>query len=92
MYATFSNTSISPGQFYTSNRVTWPTPFHDGGSFSCQNNASYSGRWGDYSAAAPDIPGVKGTPATWGSGMYVRSSGLWGTCISANAYAGDGTI
>ncbi len=91
MYATFSNTGTSPGQFYTSNRVTWNTPFHDGGIFSCQANNAYSGRWGDYSAAAPDIPGVKGVPRTWGSGMYTAAGG-WGTCISANAFKSDGDL
>jgi hypothetical protein len=93
MYATFASSvfNLSPGQFYTSNRVTWETPFHDGGVFSCQNNAAYNqGRWGDYSAAAPDIPGVNHSPATWGSGMYIQPSGLWGTCISANAFVSDG--
>lgn len=91
MYATFSNTGTSPGQFYTSNRVTWETPFHDSGIFSCQSNNAYSGRWGDYSAAAPDIPGVKNAPATWGSGMYTAAGG-WGTCISANQFKSDGDI
>ena len=85
MFATFSsyNSNISPGMFVTSNRVSWPTPFHDGGYFTCQNNANYTqGRWGDYAAAAPDIPGVGSVPATWGSGMFIQANGAWGTCIS----------
>jgi hypothetical protein len=87
MFANFSNTSTSPGTFYTSNRVTWPTPFHDAGTFACVNNANYTqGRWGDYTAAAPDIPGTSNSPAVWGSGMYVQPSGAWGTCIAANKF------
>jgi hypothetical protein len=87
MFATFASGSsnISPGQFYTSNRVSWLTPFHDSGIFACQNNHSYGqGRWGDYSAVAPDDPGTTPAkiPAVWGSGMYVQSNGAWGTCIA----------
>src|SRR5271165_2190997 len=91
MYAAFSSTSLSPGEFYTSNRVSWETPFHDSGIFACQNNAAYSyGRWGDYSAGAPDIYGKFGDqPAMWGSGDYVQPSNTWGTCISSNRYVAD---
>jgi hypothetical protein len=89
MFATFSSSgsgfNISPGQFYTSNRVSWLTPFHDAGIFSCVNNAAYTQfRWGDYAAAAVDIPGGHKDPATWGSGMYVQKNSNWGTCIAAN--------
>jgi hypothetical protein len=87
MFATFSSTSTSPGMFYDSNRVSWQTPFHDSGVFACQNNASYTqGRWGDYSAAAPDFAEHTNETATWGSGMYILSTGNWGTCIAANRY------
>jgi hypothetical protein len=87
MFAEFSNNTLSPGMFYTSNNVSWASPFHDGGTFACQNNASYGqGRWGDYNAASPDEPGTnpKNVAATWGSGMYVQPSGSWGTCIAGN--------
>lgn len=93
LFATFSSRgdflNRSPGQFYASNRVSWLTPFHDAGTFSCQNNAAYNpgneGRWGDYAAAAPDDPGSNPSKiaATWGSGMYVQATGNWGTCIAA---------
>jgi hypothetical protein len=88
MFATFASQSsnISPGQFYASNRVSWLTPFHDSGIFSCQNNAAYGqGRWGDYAAVAVDDPGtnVKNIPAVWGSGMYIQPNGNWGSCIAA---------
>lgn len=86
MFATFSNTGVSPGEFYTSNRVSWPFPFHDGGIYSCVNDAAYTQfRWGDYGAASPDDPGTnpKNVPAVYGSGMYVQPSGAWGTCIAA---------
>jgi hypothetical protein len=87
MFATFSSNyfGITPGQFYTSNSVSWLFPFHDGGIYSCVNNAPYTQfRWGDYAAVAVDYPGTNNDPATWGSGMYVQPSGAWGTCISAN--------
>lgn len=87
MFATYSSQSTSPGTFYTSNRVTWQKPLHDAGTFSCQLNNNYNGRWGDYSAAAPDIPGSSNQPAIWGSGMYVASTGSFGTCIAANRFA-----
>jgi hypothetical protein len=89
MFATFSSRgdafNISPGQFYASNAVSWLTPFHDSGIFSCVNDAAYTQfRWGDYAAVAVDYPGLNNDPATWGSGMYVQTNGAWGTCISAN--------
>jgi len=85
MFATFSNTGVSPGQFYTSNPVSFLFPFHDGGFYSCVNDASYNQfRWGDYDAVAVDYPGINNDSAVWGSGMYVQSSGAWGTCIAAN--------
>jgi hypothetical protein len=92
----FSNRSISPGTAYTSNRVTWPTPFHDGGIFLCQNQAFYNpniqagGRWGDYTGTAIDLLNTDGTPsitpAFWFSGMFVKNNGNWSTCIGANTY------
>lgn len=90
MFATFSNTGTSPGMFYQSNRVSSTALPHDSGIFSCQVNHAYTGggggvaRWGDYSAAYPDEPGKGNIPGTWGSGMFVQSSGLWGTCITEN--------
>jgi hypothetical protein len=90
MFANYSNTGTSPGTFYDSNRVSWQTPFHDSGVFACQNNGAYTQtRWGDYTAAAPDFNNtqvVGQSTAIWGSGMYVLSSGNWGTCIAANKY------
>jgi hypothetical protein len=84
MVANFSNGSSSPGTFLTSGRVTF-LGLHDGGYFIAQNNNSYTqGRWGDYTAAAPDFAGP--LPAVWGSGMYLPSSNAWGTVIGSNAY------
>ena len=77
--------NYSPGTVYTSVRVTWQ-PFHDGGTFACQNNTSYSeGRWGDYTATAIGCTGCA-TPTTWFSGMYVQSNHQWGTCVAANKF------
>lgn len=86
MFATFSSQSVSPGLFYTSNRVTWQTPLHDSGIFACQTNNTYNGRWGDYNAASPDVPGYLNQPAVWGSGMYVASSNNFGTCIAGSRF------
>jgi hypothetical protein len=99
MVFNFSNRSISPGTAYTSNRVTWPTPFHDGGFFLCQNNRFYNQfRWGDYTATAIDLlnPAQLGAPAGgtpsrfpafWFSGMFVKGNGHWSTCIGANTFS-----
>lgn len=91
MTATYSSGATTPSMYYTSNRVTWQTPFHDSGFYECSNTASYgtsasAARWGDYAAAAPDIPGTADEPAMWFSGMYVQSAGVWGTCIAENKY------
>lgn len=87
MFANFSDTSVSPGTFYDSNRVSWQKPFHDAGTFSCVNNEPYTQtRWGDYTAAAPDYNNHTQETAIWGSGMYLPSSNLWGTCIAATRY------
>jgi len=99
MVFNFSNRSISPGTAYTSNRVIWPTPFHDGGFFLCQNNRFYNQfRWGDYTATAIDLlnPAQLGAPAGgtpsrfpafWFSGMFVKGNGHWSTCIGANTFS-----
>jgi hypothetical protein len=99
MVFNFSNQNNAPGTAYTSNRVTWPTPFHDGGLFLCQNNVFYSqDRWGDYTATAIDLlnaaqpnASAGGTPARnpafWFSGMFVKNNGQWSTCIGANTFS-----
>lgn len=92
MVFNFSNRSVSPGTAYTSNRVTWPTPFHDGGIFLCQFQKFYNqGRWGDYTATAIDLLNANGTPsifpAFWFAGMFVNSNGNWSTCVGANAFS-----
>jgi hypothetical protein len=81
-FATFSNNSITPGTFYFTNQASYATPPHDGGIFACQRQNAWSGRWGDYQAAAPDEPGTGRIAAVWGSGMYVAGSNIWGTCIA----------
>jgi hypothetical protein len=90
MTANYSDRNTYPGTFIDSNRVTWPTPFHDFGNFICDAANPYTqGRWGDYTATAPDNE-VKGTgsiyPASWSSGMYVPSNNTWGTCVAASGY------
>ncbi len=87
MFANISGKSNSPGIIYTTNRVSWQTPFHDSGIYACQKNAAYSqGAWGDYTAAAPDYNEKSGSTAFWGSGMYLLSDGNWDTCIAANRF------
>ena len=99
MVFNFSNRTTSPATAYTSNRVTWPTPFHDPGFFLCQNNAVYNqGRWGDYTGTAPDLLNsaqlgapAGGTPTRypgfWFAGMFVKNNGNWSTCIGANTFS-----
>jgi hypothetical protein len=87
MFANYSDKSRSPGTIYSTNRVSWQTPFHDVGFFSCQTNSSYTqSLWGEYTAAAPDYNEKAGSTAFWGSGMYLLSDGNWDTCIAANRY------
>jgi hypothetical protein len=95
LYATFASAgnqfNTSPEQFYDTHRVSNIGSFVDSGIVSCGNFQNYSGRWGDYSAAAPDDPGTnpKNRAATWGSGMYVNGVNTWGTCI-AGVHPQDG--
>jgi hypothetical protein len=102
MVFNFSKRSTSPGTGYTSNRVTWPTPFHDGGIPLCQSDVVYTGSsppraWGDYTATAPDLLNAAGlgapaggtpsrNPAFWFAGMFVKDNGQWSTCIGANRF------
>jgi hypothetical protein len=85
-WATFASNAISPGPFYVTNNVTWPASSfpHDGGSFACVNDYSWSGRWGDYNAVALDEPGKNNVAAIWGSGMDLVNTNTWGSCIAAN--------
>jgi hypothetical protein len=91
MVFNFSSGAIFPGTAYTSNRVTWQQPFHDSGIFLITGQGFYGqGRWGDYTATAPDLLAGNGTPQTvpafWFSGMFSRSDGAWGTAIGKNAF------
>jgi hypothetical protein len=65
MVYNFSDQNNYPITRYTSNRVTWPTPFHDNGNDSCVNSAFYGQfYWTEYLATAIDLLNTDGTPST----------------------------
>ena len=90
----YSDLSVNPGTAFVSRRVTQATnTLHDGGIFLAQQNVFYGQvRWGDYTAAAPDLSGPFGINTgdggrkVWFSGMFVDGAGNWATQIGANKF------
>jgi hypothetical protein len=87
MVFAYSTDTVYPSGVYTSRRVTFGDNLMDGaGTYLEGGQASVTGRWGDYSATAPDF-----TNATrgllWFSVGYAPSSGSWGTVIGAAQYS-----
>jgi hypothetical protein len=85
------SSSIFPGTFYASRRVTQAqNTMHDGGSVLVAGLALYDPinqrRWGDYTGTAVDFSNPKAT-ALWFSGMFVKSNGFWGTQIGTNKFS-----
>jgi hypothetical protein len=81
----FSSDAAYPGTVWTSRRVTYGDSLMDGGGAYLEGGAaSVSGRWGDYSATAPDLSGALGV--MWFSAQYATSSGGWGTVIGSAEY------
>jgi hypothetical protein len=83
----FSSDSAYPGMVYTSRRVTYGDSLMNGvGTYLVSGSAFYGqGRWGDYTATAPDLT-IANAPKMWFGGMYANSSGNWGTAIGAAQY------
>ncbi|HEY4815046.1 MAG TPA: hypothetical protein VIH58_10240 [Chthoniobacterales bacterium] len=82
----FSNDANYPGTVYTSRRVTYGDSLMDGaGTYMEDGSGGVSGRWGDYTATAPDFT-VANLGLLWFSAQYATSSGGWGTVIGAGEY------
>lgn len=81
----FSRDTDYPGTVWTSRRVTYGTSLMDGaGTYLVDGSAGVSGRWGDYTATAPDLSGNIGL--LWFSAQYATSSSGWGTVIGSAEY------
>jgi hypothetical protein len=83
----YSTTNDYPGMIYTSKRVSYTDGNMNGvGNFLVSGAAFYGqGRWGDYTATAPDLT-IANYPTMWFAGMYANSSGNWGTAIGEARY------
>lgn len=83
----YSTDAAYPGMVYTSRRVTYGDSLMDGpGTYLVGGSGTgVSGRWGDYSATAPDFT-IATRGLLWFSAQYAPSSGSWGTAIGAVKY------
>ena len=83
----FSSDAAYPGMVYTSRRVTYGDSLMDGVGIYLVSGAAFygEGRWGDYTATAPDLTTAQ-KPEMWFAGEYANSSGLWGTAIGGANY------
>jgi len=86
MEYTYSDNNIYPEMAVTGRRVTYVDSNMNGAGFVVAGgNGLYTqGRWGDYSAVAPDNS-APGKVLMWTAGDY-DASGNWGTAISAETY------
>jgi len=87
----FSADNVTPGMVYTSRRVSYGNSLMDGaGAYLVGGGGSgVSGRWGDYSATAPDLT-IATRSLMWFAAQYAPSSGSWGTAIASAQYANAG--
>ncbi len=82
----FSDDDAYPGTVYTSRRVTYGDSLMDGAGIYLENGSgAVSGRWGDYSATAPDFT-IANQGLLWFSAQYAPSGGGWGTVVGAAEY------
>ena len=86
MVFAYSTDANYPGAVYTSRRVTYGDNLMDGRGIFLESGLNpVSGRWGDYSATAPDFTNpTRGL--LWFSIVYAPTSGSWGTVIGAAQY------
>ncbi|MFZ0761587.1 MAG: hypothetical protein WAM69_16695 [Candidatus Sulfotelmatobacter sp.] len=84
----YSTDDNYPGMVYTSRRVTYGNNLMDGDGFYLAGGggSGVTGRWGDYTATAPDLT-IANQQFLWFAGQYAPSSGSWGTAIGAVEYA-----
>ncbi len=86
MVYSFSDNNTYPSSVYTGRRATQATnTMHDAGIYMCTSSTTWSGRWGDYNAAAGDIT-LPSQDYQWFSADNVLSSGNWGSCIGKNGF------
>jgi hypothetical protein len=87
MVFSYSDDQTFPESAYVSRRATQAVnTMHDAGFVMCGGASAYSqGRWGDYSAAAPDLTSAQ-TNAMWYSALNVLAGGNWGTCIGSSSF------
>lgn len=83
----YSTDGVYPSIVYTSRRVTYGDSLMNGaGNYFVGGSAYYfQGAWGAYTATAPDLT-IANYPTMWFAGMYVNSSGNWGTAIGEARY------
>ena len=82
----YSTDAAYPGMVYTSRRVTYHDTFMNGaGNYLVGGSGAVGGRWGDYSATAPDFT-IATRGLLWFAAQYAPSSGSWGTAIGAAQY------
>ncbi len=78
----FASDAAYPGAAMTSRRATYgDSLMNGGGQYLISGQAEYPyGRWGDYTATAPDLT-IANRPTMWLAGLYADSYGNWGTAI-----------
>jgi len=83
----YSTDTTFPTVAYTSRRVNFGDSLMNGTGFGLRfGDAFYGqGRWGDYTATAPDLT-IASRPSMWFAGQYSNASGNWGTEIGAARY------
>ncbi len=83
----YSTDAVYPSTVITSRRVTYGDSLMNGaGVYLVSGSAQYPyGRWGDYTATAPDLT-IANQPIMWFSGMYADPSGYWGTAVGYGQY------
>jgi hypothetical protein len=83
----YSDNGAYPGMAYTSRRVSYADSNMNGSGFYLVSGSAFygQGRWGDYTATAPDLT-VANFPTMWFAGQYANSSGNWGTAIGETRY------
>jgi hypothetical protein len=87
MTYTYSDNNIYPEMAVTGRRVSLADSNMNGSGYVIAGGSGLytQGRWGDYSAVAPDTSKA-GSPLMWTAGDY-DASGNWGTAISSQTYS-----
>jgi hypothetical protein len=87
MVYNYSDDTTYPESAYTSRRVIYGDSLMNGSGFVLTSGSgATSGRWGDYTATAPDFT-IATRGLLWFSAEYATSSGAWSTTIGAAQYS-----